>query len=304
MNPGDALEELLAGARSEAFFVAPFIKAPVMSRLLELLPDGVQLTVVSRWTAQEVIAGVSDIEVWDLLGRGDRGRMILHPQLHAKYYRVDDRALLGSANLTGAALGWSSAPNIELLEAHAPLPEFEELLMQQALEPTTSLYEQLALLVREVQAAGADEEVWTVEIDDRKATWLPSTRHPEILWSAYVGDAEQLTRTGLAQTRADLRRLDLPPGLSETAFRHAVAAGLMAQPVLIELDGFLEEPRRFGAVCDWFVERLELDHEAASLAWQTTLRWLTHYLPGRYTRTRRRFSEVVARVDGGSVQPL
>lgn len=40
---------------------------------------------------------------------------MLHPSLHAKFYRIDDVVLIGSANLTSSAMGWSQQPNLEIL---------------------------------------------------------------------------------------------------------------------------------------------------------------------------------------------
>ncbi|NNJ11752.1 hypothetical protein EKD04_015560 [Chloroflexales bacterium ZM16-3] len=72
---------------------------------------------------------------------------------------------------------------------------------------------------------------------------------------------------------------------------------LLQQPIVRHIDTFLIRPQRFGAVRD---ELARLPCAAtpgfdATLAWQTLMRWLFHFLPARYTRLPSRHSEVVGR---------
>ena len=43
------------------------------------------------------------------------GSFKLHARLHAKYYRFDDRVLVGSANMTASGLGYRHRGNLEIL---------------------------------------------------------------------------------------------------------------------------------------------------------------------------------------------
>src|SRR5579862_8242725 len=111
----DELENLCSSAHDELLLVAPFIKYTVLARLVDLTKPSVSVQIVTRWLPQDIKAGVTDIEVWDIVKVRRRTRLRLRQDLHAKYYRADDRCLIGSANLTLAALGLSAAPNLELL---------------------------------------------------------------------------------------------------------------------------------------------------------------------------------------------
>jgi hypothetical protein len=101
----------------------------------------------------------------------------------------------------------------------------------------------------------------------------------------------------VAAARADLLALGVAPGLSQAAFERSVGALLLQQPVVSQIDRLLTQPQRFGAVRD-ALARLPCaatpDFDA-TLAWQMLMRWLFHFLPGRYTRLPSRRSEVVGR---------
>ena len=113
--PGTSLRDLLEKAERDVVLVAPFIKVLALRDLLRFVSQNVRVTCVTRWRPDEVAAGVSDLEVFDELQERNWGSLLLLPRLHAKYYRADDSCLMGSANLTSRALGFSSPPNVELM---------------------------------------------------------------------------------------------------------------------------------------------------------------------------------------------
>ena len=111
---GVLLLKACASARRQLVVCAPFIKAAVIERVMRATNEEVVIEVFTRWRPDEIAANVSDTQVLSLVAnRG--GSVYLCDRLHAKYVRFDERALIGSANLTSAALGWSASPNLELL---------------------------------------------------------------------------------------------------------------------------------------------------------------------------------------------
>src|SRR4051812_46006665 len=107
------LDALCSNARDELVLVAPFIKQAVLMRLLDATASSVAVRVVTRWSPQEIKSGVSDLEVWDVINARSGAVLLLRADLHAKYYRADMSCLVGSANLTHAALGLATVPNLE-----------------------------------------------------------------------------------------------------------------------------------------------------------------------------------------------
>src|SRR5438477_11317897 len=102
---GDQLLQACGNARSRLTLCAPFVKASVFRRVLDVTPDSVVIELFTRWRPDEVAAGVSDTAVLALLEKRG-GSVMLCDRLHAKFVRFDDRTLLGSANLPATALGW------------------------------------------------------------------------------------------------------------------------------------------------------------------------------------------------------
>jgi hypothetical protein len=103
---GTELSNLCAEANKEVLLVAPFIKVSVLEKLMnKIISPDVSLRCVTRWFPEEIVAGVSDLEVWSLIHQRSNSSLWLRPDLHAKYYRADQQCLVGSANLTGKALG-------------------------------------------------------------------------------------------------------------------------------------------------------------------------------------------------------
>ncbi|SRR5581483_6014518 len=305
-HPGEALKSLCASASRELVLVAPFVKIGSLARLLEQVDEGVSLRCVTRWRAEEIAAGVSDLEVWPLVRGRKNSVLLLRADLHAKYYRADERCLVGSANVTGAALGWSTAGNLELLvevpASHPGLADLEKAACD-AVEVTDDLYAAMLASVDVVRATAPllqplpelPETVGSARpvID----TWLPELRQPRLLHRVYSGLTETVIEDSRRAALRDLAVLALPPGMAEEAFNAATAAVLLQMPLIQAVDKFLSTPRRFGAVRALLQERLHArgsDIDATE-AWQTSIRWLLHFLPERYGMSTPNYSEVVYR---------
>jgi hypothetical protein len=293
---GDAVLKLAASSQLEFVMCAPFAKQAVVSRIISEVPDGVRVKLYTRWRPEEVAAGVSDTGVLALLqARG--GIVYLHDRLHAKFYRNESQVILGSANLTGAALGWSPNPNIELLAAVSPetVGQVEQQLATQSVQATPELAAEVdeiagGLQMRVVVPLGQSEEP-----AETGGLWLPQLRIPADLFLAYSRGLGSLTSRSSAAAAIDLEILDLPQGLSKEQFYLLVGHRLRQQPLVVDIDDYLKQPRRFGEVRDRIVQLTAVGGEDASDAWQTLMRWLLEFLPGRYNWQLPRHSELFER---------
>ena len=61
-------------------------------------------------------------------------------------------------------------------------------------------------------------------------------------------------------------------------------------PVVVAVDRFVQEPRRFGEVRDLLQQLIGTD-EPPSRQWQVLFRWLAHFQPDRFGYKRPRHSE-------------
>jgi hypothetical protein len=98
-----------------------------------------------------------------------------------------------------------------------------------------------------------------------------------------------------------LEVLSLPDGLSEAVFKDRVAAILLTLPLIAAFDDFVARPRFFGEMAEWLGRRQEFagqDAEQRKRYLQTLIRWLRHFLPGRYRLEEPGYSERFGRADG------
>ena len=299
----------MAGAEREVVLAAPFTKAAAVEGVLQHVPPGVAVKCITRWHPQEIATGVSDPEVFHLLSKHPGAAMLLWPSLHAKYYRADGRCLVGSANLTAKALGWTHPSNIELLieapATHPRLVAFEQRAVAEA-QPATAELHALAVAAAERIRQERDWLDQTVEgqddillsdgaVEEHTSSWLPSLRHPSDLYRAYSGLLDDLTSASRIAALRDLAVLDPPTGLSAETFPVVIAALLLQMPVIARIDAFVATSQRFGAVRDLIASEKGIGKREASTTWQTTMRWLLYFFPGRYLRSVPAHSEVFIR---------
>lgn len=299
----DRLVELCRSAKDQVVLVAPFIKLAALERLLDALSPDVPLDCVTRWWPQELASGVSDLEIWQLFYKSEGSRrLFLRQDLHAKYYRADGRCLLGSANLTGRALGYVQPANFELLvdlpAATHELVEFEHALWRGTVQVDDNAYRAMRELVMSLPPQPESAPIVDGTPDGPIAlldvtTWIPRTRHPEDLYLAYRGDAELLTHAAAASAAADLAILNIPSGLSRAQFDLAVRTLLLQTPVAWAVDRFLATERRFGEVTQLLGEIAGTSQPG--MDWQALLRWFLHFAPDRYCYRRPRHTELIGR---------
>ena len=134
-RPGDMLSSVCSGAQ-HLIIAAPYIKADALAKVLADVSPTASLICITRWNLHDLAVGASDTECRTIVTeRG--GSFRLHPLLHAKYYRIDDVVLIGSANLTYSAMGWAAQSNLEILcraAADFDAGAFQQILLEGARE--------------------------------------------------------------------------------------------------------------------------------------------------------------------------
>jgi hypothetical protein len=228
-KPGDALNRLCAGAQ-DLIIAVPYIKADALTIALSHLNLEASLTCVTRWNPQDIAAGASDTECRTIvLQRG--GSFRLHPSLHAKYYRAGDSVLIGSANLTSPAMGWSLQSNLEILcrpgSDFDPL-EFEQELLQHTREISDDEFARwdsiTSINVRSQLPITPDTQP---PLDN----WRPVTRDPRHLEFTYQGQQDRIASFDEQQAaQRDIQALLIPHGLTAGQLRIWLSACLLAAP--------------------------------------------------------------------------
>ena len=230
-RPWDALQSVAPGSE-RLFMAAPYIKEDALRRLLALTPPNAMLTCVTRWQRDDVAVGASDVECRSLVvARG--GRFLLHQRLHAKYYRLGDTVLVGSANLTAAGMGYRAPANTEILCApgldFAPA-KFERALLAHAREVDDAEFTRWQAIERLPAGGGPIAELTAAD------EWRPLTREPANVWLVYSGRAEAVVSADeRTRARQDLDALQLPPGLDRPDFDAIVSTALLSSAAVADV---------------------------------------------------------------------
>ncbi|MEN3976135.1 phospholipase D family protein [Emcibacter sp. SYSU 3D8] len=295
-------------AERSVVIAAPFIKVSALKRLLEAVAPAVSLSVYTRWRVDEVAAGVSDLQILDILEARPLTELGLCDELHAKLFLVDGtRALVGSANVTAAALGTSSKPNLELLQAVDMEAATAALFLADLKARSRTATREEADLVLRLAAdlkihlppdlgSPSDAQLDDPTASDLSAGWFPEFRSPDRLYGL-ARDTEWLVRSAPSEAALrDLLALDVDVGGGDAAFEARVREKLRGSPMVQQLEDFLSEPRRFGAVTEWLKRLLpDANHAQRQAACQTLIRWLIYFDPERYeVGTPGAYSEVLS----------
>ena len=120
--------KLFARARERTLVISAYLGADTLDTLLSACPATVHRAVFANWTPENIASGASDWKAWDV-ARKHGVPMYDCPNLHAKVYVADGRAIVGSANATARGLQSGVRSNVELLiEVDAGMREVQDLI--------------------------------------------------------------------------------------------------------------------------------------------------------------------------------
>jgi len=286
---GERLKDLMNGAQKTVLLCAPFIKVDALQTVLSVISVDVAVRIVTRWRATEVAAGVSDLEVFELSNDRPRTKISLLDDLHAKLYMADDSGLAGSANLTGAALGWAQQSNVELLlpvtQSNADVSRL--LLRLQNAEPAT--YAIRTLIKAEAEAlnvARLDEGLdFRDDIDvNPNFAWLPSCAAPDSLRTIYENPHTTVVVKGTRDDGlADLRDLHIPARLTPVEFTIAVQDTLLLMPAFERIVGQIPQGLTDSAGISLISDlRPDLNQSSAKHQWRIVRDWISEFFPERF----------------------
>ncbi len=234
---GERLKGLLQNAQHEVLLCTPFIKAKVLETVLSVVDASVFVRIFTRWRAAEIAAGVSDLAVFEIANERPRTELKLLDDIHAKLYMADNRGLVGSANLTATALGWTERSNVEILiPVQRTNAEVLYLLkrLESAAQATFTIRSAVAEEAVALTELKLDESLDMVEESEnkRKQEWLPRCAAPQKLYTMYVDtDTTAVVEGTRGDGLADLHDLNIPRGLTKGDFADEVREILCLMPV-------------------------------------------------------------------------
>ena len=107
------VESAVSRATASVTILSAYLKHQALDHLMSLVPEEVELRVASRFRANDLISGASDIDAAKLLI--EKGAKFgISPRLHGKVFLIDDQDMyIGSSNLTGSGFGLAGTGNEE-----------------------------------------------------------------------------------------------------------------------------------------------------------------------------------------------
>jgi hypothetical protein len=271
------LNSELQHAKNEVFFASPYTKTGIVKKLE--IPNDIssQVIFVCRWKLDDILSGATDIGVYPLLK--DQGvRVLLHPNLHAKYYRFDNRILTGSANLTSNGLLNDENGSLEALTVLArsqSTRNFESKILQESIEVDDELYSEYFEFL--------DAHTMPVKLGEVDVYW-PSFASFEEAWSIYKDD----------QSSINLKPLGFPPALEKHKLKKFMKLRLKEFSNINRIEKFLTsgiDGRRFGEVRALIREMDQSIDETS--AWQNLMSLLLDLYPERYEYFRPNHTEII-----------
>ena len=227
-RPGDVLSSLCSDAQ-KLIIAAPYIKASALFRVLSDISSTASLICITRWNPQDLVVGASDLECRTIINQLG-GSFRLRQSLHAKYYHIDDVVLVGSANLTSSAMGWSPQSNLEILCRPGDdfdADSFERSLLDESREISDDEFEYWKALTKDISQMSST----IASTRPQLRSWRPATRDPKNLELVYQGREDDIASLDeLRAARSDIQILLIPPGLTSEQIRMWASACLLAVP--------------------------------------------------------------------------
>ena len=271
------LDSELKLARNEIFVASPYIKVGIIKKLVIPRELSSQTFIVCRWRLEDVLSGATDIEIYPILR--DQGiRVLLHPNLHAKYYRFDNRILMGSANLTSNGLMSDETGSLEaltLLPKNQATDDFENKIIQESVQVDDGLYSEYREML--------DALPVTVQLNEVDFFW-PSFASVEEAWLIYSKDHASIS----------LKPLAIPPTLEKHKVKRFLTLRLKEFSNINRIEKFLAsglDGRRFGEVRALIREMDQSIDETS--AWQNLMLLLLELYPEKYEYFRPNHTEII-----------
>lgn len=312
-NLGQEVGGLINGAESSVELFAPYVNRTALSEILKQKKGSVRASVITTWKIADVAFGASDLSIYELC-KANGIFLFLNQSLHLKTYLSDYRRLFtGSANITSRALGLSNKTNYETLvkiddPSQAYLVHLAKI-RKEAILVTDEIAAQFGELYKKYRKEILDHRAVVDEaqlsfdssLDSRKSflvSALPMSRAIEQLYKILRGDTS-FDDEVIANARHDIANYELESlaVLEFQEFKNQLGNRFFQHPFISALCGFIDQPRRFGAIKEW-VQNSCTDVPVPSRRTltdnvQVLYSWLVELGPDRFEVTQPRHSQLI-----------
>lgn len=259
------LEERIKDGDDIILLIVPFIKLEALKQLHWVQTKKVRLKVVCRWRPSDLLAGVSDVDIFPYLKEAGC-ELYLNPDIHLKLYVfASNNAFNTSANLTIKGLGYSETPNVEIGNlVRLTDGDWEHIyrIIAASRQVDDTVFARYKEFVEQNQLPPSDRLPIDLLDAPKKFTIgsLPATENPKKLAQFYFKKRNaEWTPEEIRRAIHDLVTFNIPPGLSELDFEQKLSEAFRTTPFVTEFISFLQQKAdlRFGEVNNWIHQRCE-----------------------------------------------
>lgn len=216
--------------------------------------------IIVRWEIQDLIKGVSDIELYDYCRERDI-TLYRNTRIHLKaFWNNENAVLFGSANVTGRGIGEKGIFNYELNGIQEEISFEDKLYLKQIVKDSqivdAKLFSKIKKLVdsielKEVQYPKLAEVVRSAE-DSYLLSELPMSENIDQLFESYLkpDGLDTLNQDCLAH---DLLLYKISSGSNRDQFYDTLSVNFNNHRFIQDVKGFIvaAESRRYGEVVNW-----------------------------------------------------
>lgn len=304
-QPFERVKDFLATADEEIVIFAPYIKVPVFTNLV--LGNFAAITIVSRLSANDIVTGASDIELFPYC-QEIGAKLFFDNRIHLKAYIRDwESMIVGSSNVTGRGLATTDSYNFELNYVLSPIPASTTVYLRSILNGATLVTEELfRSFESHVDSLPAIELPVEPELplgEEKRflISSLPMSRSISDFYEIYRRNYTAHDSESLQCALHDAAIYNLPENLGAADFRSHVRNAFFFTPFITQLLKFIDERERyFGEVKVWIQDNCHdvpvPSRRSLTGNIQVLYSWIAELSDGKYRVDRPRHSERIFRV--------
>lgn len=255
--------------------IAPCIKVNALAKILNSAQSFHTLLCITKWNAHDIAVGNSDIECRAIVNDFG-GRFKLHPTLHAKYYRMDNVVLVGSANVTLTAMGWAKQPSVEILYRAGTDFDFET--FESEVEGDSREIGDEEYYLWESIKSNINKLNSSKNIDFKIENWNPSTRDPTNILLFYKNRIDEIASFDEQKSaQIDIDLLNIPSELSEENLKNWMLTCLISTPFAQSVMSMLDAKSEIAS--QRLAQSYSLSRTEARRKMETVHNWLALLAP-------------------------
>ena len=259
------LEDRIQSSDNIILILVPFAKLAALQKLHWLNSKKVRIKVVCRWRLEDIVAGVSDLEIYPFLKQSDC-ELYINSTIHLKLYVfASNTAFNTSGNMTLRGLGYSDSANIEVGNM-VSLTTSDWTKIYDVINSSRLVTDDIYQRFKEYSAQHppVSRPLPPIDLMPAPKTYtissLPATESPRKLADFYFSNQQQKgSLEDIRRAAHDLAIFSIPPGLSNSEFDKRLGDTFSKTPFVADFIAFLKNERslRFGVVNDWIHNKCE-----------------------------------------------